>query len=116
MSINLNFGRDQSGSCTYAPDFPTNIFSATLTNGSAQSITVPKNAAVWYVSFSIQPGCNVWVCRNGTAAVPAGASFAATTSELNPGQRRVYSGDTLSLITDNATADVEVSFYVNSLA
>lgn len=111
MSTQLNFGRDTQGLNAYAPDFATNHFSATLTNGSAQTFTVPSNFSVWIASFSYQPGSNFWVASNTAAAVPVGATFASTNSELNPGARRVYAGDVISVITDNSSADVGVSLY-----
>lgn len=108
----LQFAVDVTGFNSYAPPDSSVKFSATLTNGSADSITVPSNYQVWVVAFSIQPGSNVWVDFTGaTAAIPAGATFAATTSNLNPGQRTVYAGDTISLITNNATSDVGVEFW-----
>lgn len=118
MSTILNFGRDSQGMNAYAPQFPTDIFTATLTNGSAQSITVPQNHAQWVMSVSVQPGGEVWVRQNGTASIPAGGTFAAATSELNPGPRLVYAlksdgvtATTIGFITPNTTCDVEVSFY-----
>lgn len=114
MSTQLNFGRDVQGYNAYAPAFAIDNYSAALTVGVARSITVPSNYAVWIAVFSYQPGTNVWVADNATAAGPAGSSFASTTSQLNPASRTVLAGDVLSLITTSATADVGVSFYAIS--
>ena len=108
----LNFGRDTQGYNAYAPKDSGNKFSATLGAGSASSITVPKNYPIWIVAFSYQPGTDVWVDFTGTtAAIPVGATFAATTSSLNPGQRTVLAGASISLITDSTTADVGIELW-----
>ena len=118
MSTILNFGRDAQGYNAYAPYPSTNVYTATLVNGAASSITLPASAKEWIVSFSYQPGTNVFVDFTGTtAAIPAGGTFASATSELNPGARLVHSftnanvATSISLITNNATAEVSVSLY-----
>ncbi len=118
MSTILNFGRDNQGYNAYAPQFPIDIFTASLVNGAASSVTVPQNHAQWVMSISVQPGGEVWVRQNGTAAVPVGTTFAAASSELNPGPRLVnalqndgITATTISCITPNISCDVEISFY-----
>lgn len=109
MTNVLEFGRDIQGYNAYAPQDASYKWSATLTAGSATSITIPKNYPLWVVAFSPQPGANVWVDVSGaTAIVPVGATLASTTSSLNPGQRTVLSGANISVITDTTTADLGI--------
>lgn len=112
MATKLNFAKDVQGYNAYAP-MPSNTkYSATLSSGSAQSITVPKSEANWIAVFSYQPGTDCWVDFSGAAAtLPAGSSFAATTSELLPAARLVAGGSNISVITANTTADVGVMLY-----
>lgn len=115
MSVVLNFGRDASGYNAFSPSPSNNKYSATLVNGAASSVTVPSTSSLWDVVFSYQPGDSVWVDFSGaTAAIPVGATFAATTSELLPASRRVLAGTVVSAITDNATADVGIMLYAVS--
>ena len=111
MSTFISFGRDVQGYNAYAPAFCLDAYSATLAAGTAASITVPSNHANWIAVFCLQPGTDVWVADNALAAVPAGGTFAPTTSELNPATRVVKAGDVLSFITANTTADVGVLLY-----
>ena len=107
----LNFGRDSHSYNAYAPHPSNNIFTATLTNGSAASCTVPVgvNYPYWAVSFRYQPGATVFVDVTGaTAAIPAGATLAASTSEPNPASLTLVQGQTISMITADTTADVGV--------
>ena len=60
------------------------------------------------------PNNNVWFANNGTAAVPAGSSFALTTSELldnNVCEYKVKSGDTLHFFTAASNVVISVAFY-----
>lgn len=109
----INFAKDVQGFNTYAPMTSSLKYSATITTGSATSIIVPNTFENWIVAFSYEPGANVWVDFSGaTAAVPVGATLAATTSELLPAARYVQAGTNVSIITDNTSCDVGVMLYV----
>jgi hypothetical protein len=108
----LNFGRDVQGMNAYAPQFPSNLYNATLTSGSNSSITVPSNNQNWIAILSYQPGSDMWVSVNNTAAAPAGATFAAATSFLLPAQLKVQAGDTISVYNNTSTSqDVGIALY-----
>ena len=112
MSTLLSFGRDVQGYNAYAPSPSTNVYSATLASGVASSVTVPSSHPVWIVSFNYTPGATVFVDFTGaTAAVPAGSTFSSSTSVLNPGQRTLLAGSTISAITSDTTANVVIEMY-----
>jgi len=114
MSTKLYFSRDEQGYNAVSPQFPTDISTATLAAGTGSSVTVPSNYSVWVMYVRVEPAGWVWVSRNGTAAVPAGGTFAAAVSELIVGpeeyRRTVYAGDVIDFITANTTCDIEVAF------
>ncbi len=115
MSVFLNFGRDVQGFNAYAPAIATDLYSASISSGSAESVTVPDNQQHWVVVFSYQPGADIWVSVGGTAAAPAGGTFASTTSALLPAQLRVTAKQVISLFNNSTTTqDVGVSFYAVS--
>lgn len=111
MTTRLNFGRDINGKNAFGPEISTDIYTASLTNGSEQTFTVPSDSQKWLASFSYQAGTVNWVAVNNTAAVPAGASFASADSVLNPGVLQVNAGDVIHVITATATSEVSVSLY-----
>ena len=114
MSTQLLFGRDIQGYTADAPQFPTDIYTATLAATVGDSITVPSNFQTWIMYVRIEPTGTCWVSRNGTAAVPVGGTFAAAVSELIVGtieyRRTVYAGDVIDFITADTTCDIEVAF------
>lgn len=108
----LNFGRDVQGMNAYAPAFPDLIYSAEMVLGTEEHFTVPSSNQNWIAVFSYQPGADVWVSINGTAAAPAGATFATTTSFLLPAQLKVQANDVISCYNNSATnQDVGVALY-----
>lgn len=122
MPTPFSMTRDINGYNGFGLQFSLDKYSATLVQstdttlavpvsgpfGSGQSTTVARFIAI----FSYQPGATVWVANNATAAVPAGASFAAVSSELLPTARYVKAGDVLHFITPDTSAQVGVTFYV----
>lgn len=107
----FNMIRDINGYNGFGLIFSNYKQSATLTALSAATLTIPADASQYVAIFSIAPGEAVWVAVNATAAVPVGATFASTTSELNPVARLVNKNDVLSFITEGATAAVGVTLY-----
>lgn len=114
----LNFGRDVQGLNAYAPSFPADIYTATLAAGAASSVIVPGKVPVYIMYVRVQPNGWCWCSNTTTAAVPAGGTLAAASSELIDGtieyKRTVYLGQTISFITPNTTCDIEVAFFAIS--
>lgn len=91
------------------------LYSATLASATATSITVPGLSQRLKMVVKIDGSSSVWMAVNNTASVPAGSSFAQTTSELiNPGInfcREVVAGQSISFITSGTNVPVSISFY-----
>lgn len=123
MTTNYMLNVNRGGVNEWGQPFCDTIFTATLGAGAETTLAVPAKAAMGTQSadrfnkflavFSVQQNAKVWVAVNGTAAVPAGAAFAASTSEMiNPAASCKYckTGDTLHFISA-AAADISVAFY-----
>jgi hypothetical protein len=109
MTINnLQYGRDSQGLSAYAPYPSTVKYSATITDGTATSVTVPSSYQLWVVSFRYFPN-DVWVDVSGaTATLPVGNTLAASTSELNPSSLTLTAATNISIITAQTAADVSI--------
>jgi len=96
-------------------------YTATLTSGGGNTqLTVPSSGNMgslrsastnkWVVNIITEPGTAVFFAVNNTAEVPAGATFALSTSELIPPRynffKEVDAGDVLNFITADATAGI----------
>lgn len=113
--------RDIAGYNGFGLAFSNSKFSATLAQDTDTTLVVPLSAAMgapttgqknkYIAIFSFEPGAQVWVANNETAAKPAGATFASVSSELNPSARYVEAGDTLHFLTGDTSAVVGVVFY-----
>lgn len=102
-----------------------NIYSASLSASTDTILTVPNLVTIgdtWTKAnrtvlaiVRVKYDAEVYMAVNNTATVPAGASFAATDSELvepHPGIGRVVKeGDELHFITPDASTGVTVLFY-----
>ena len=92
-------------------------YSATLTASTATTLTVPGMSPRYkaVIKGGIAGQGQLWVAYNAVPAVPAGASFAVTTSEMvginQEICREVNAGDTLRFITAGTGVDVSVVFY-----
>jgi len=112
MTVALKFAKDSQGANTFAGTPPDVIYDAELTNGNADTITVPSGAAFYTVSFIYQPGTTCFVDVTGAAAVaPIIATFATTTSRMLPASYLLPAGATISIITVNDTAFVNVGMW-----
>jgi len=91
--------RDINGYNGFGLPFSLNKYSANLAQNTDTTQVVPSYAPHYVAIFSYQPGSAVWVTKGATAAKPAGSTFAAVSSELNPVARYVNAGDTLHFLT-----------------
>ncbi len=113
QTTQLLMTRDNTGAVTFGRVPTTAAFSTELADGVAQEFTAPTDFPKYLAIFYFQPGKSVWCSIDGTAEVP-GASVAATNSEGNPTSWQVPAGSTISVITNDTTAEVGVSFYAVS--
>lgn len=99
----------------YGFNFASLKYSASLAATTDTTLTIPGSAPSYKALIKVENNGLVWVALNATAAVPGGASFAATTSELVNDQstlcREVKAGDVLHFYTATAATDVSVVLY-----
>ena len=123
MTTSYNIDPNVQGVNGFGLPFCTQIFSAVLAVATDTTLTVPATAAIgapssnrfnkWVAVIKYSrsnPANPVFVSVNATAAAPAGAPFAATTSEIEPDAKHCKTGDTLHFIC-GAAAYVTVAFY-----
>ncbi len=123
MTTQYNIDKNISGVNGFGLPFCTQIYTSTLAVATDTTLAVPATAAIgapssnqynkWVavISYARSAAASpVYVAVNATAAVPAGAPFAASTSEIEPSAKHVKTGDTLHFICA-AAAQVSVAFY-----
>lgn len=81
---------------TFAPPFSAHVDEVILSSGAATTVTVPANAT--HVLFSATADFRVRL--GGTATIPDTDIVDGSAAALNPAQRAVVPGQTLSLIAE----------------
>ena len=121
MATKFSMSRDINGYNGFGLKPSDTNISATLTAATDTTFTVPgtdaiggcnyQTKALWLAIFNFTSGNDVWVAINATAAVPAGSTFAATKSFLNPGALELQEGDVIHCITAASSVNVSIRFY-----
>jgi len=120
MSTQYNISTYSKGVNGFGLPFCNTISTVTLAAATEATVATPGAGGMgtlgaikdkYIAVFSYKPGTSVWVAVNETAAVPAGAAFAASTSELNPSAKYLAAGDVVHVISADASAHVSVAFY-----
>jgi len=124
MTTQYKIQKDVAGYNGFGLSFSDQIYSATLTASTDTTLTVPSNAAMgvplntinkWIAVIQLSIINSVWFALNETAEIPAGNTFAQTTSDLIVGSQfygvEVKTGDIMHFITPNDAVDIMVKFY-----
>lgn len=124
MTIQYKLQKDVAGFNGWGLQFTDLKYSAslaittdtTLVVPGIGSIGAPLNAVNRFLAvINVEANLSVWCALNATAAVPAGSTFAATTSDLIIGgqyyAREVRAADVLHFIAPTAGTDISVLFY-----
>lgn len=109
----------------FGQKFCDQIFTATLAQNTDTTLTVPGGGIMgnlpayennkYLAVIRVSNSQDVWIAKNNTAAVPGGAAFAASNSELISGgqdfSKYCEVGDVLHFFTASLVASVSVAFY-----
>ena len=90
------------------------LYSVSLAASTDTTLSIPGIAPRYKALIKTSYNGVVWFSLNQTAAVPAGDTFALTTSELIDSQplcREVKKGDVLHFITSTANTEISVVLY-----
>lgn len=131
MATAFNMTKDIGGYNGFGLQPTDTAYSATLAVSTDTTLTIPSNSELGgpaYYDATVlsssaaghprllaiivsDPGQSVWVAKNTAAAAPAGATFAATASALNPAAYEVKGGDVLHFLCATANVSVSVRLY-----
>jgi len=124
MTTQYKLQKDVAGYNGFGLQFCDQKWSASLAVTTDTTLTVPLNGAMgqalnsvnkWLAVIQVEANASVWFALNATAAVPAGATFALTTSDLIIGSQyygvEVKAGDVMHFLAPVAGTDILVKFY-----
>lgn len=124
MATMYKLQKDIAGYNGFGLPFSDLKFSASLAITTDTTLTVPSSGAIgaplnsvnkWIAIIQVEANLSVWFALNATAAVPAGSTFAATTSDLIIGGEyyavEVKAADVMHFIAPTAGTDILVKFY-----
>ena len=124
MTTQYKLQKDVAGYNGFGLQFSDQKFSATLPATTDTTLTVPSSGSIgaplnnvnkFLAVIQVTANMSVYCAVNATAAVPAGATFQSTTSDLIVGSeyyaREVKAGDVLHFLAAKADTDVCVMFY-----
>lgn len=124
MTTQYKLQKDVAGYNGFGLQFCDQKYSASLAITTDTTLTVPLNGAMgqalnsvnkWLAVIQVEANLSVWFALNATAAVPAGAGFASTTSDLIIGSEaygvEVKAGDVMHFLAPTAGTDILVKFY-----
>lgn len=127
MTTKYNIDSQTFGVNGFGRRFTDTSYTVTLGAATEATLTIPGNAALGIPSaykknkfiavITCEQAKKVYFALNETAAVPAGATIAASTSALLPIQTAFFveAGDVIHLISA-AAADVSIELYaINSV-
>lgn len=123
MTTQYNIDKNISGQNGFGLPFCSQVYTATLAVAADTTLAVPASAAIGVPSSNsfnkwvavmkyarAAAASGVFVSVNSVAAVPGGAAFAASSSEIEPDAKHVKTGDILHFFCA-AAANVSVAFY-----
>lgn len=94
MVANYNSSYDQTH------PFSDSTQTIALADNTELTATIPGDSSMRYrIEFSWAYNANVWVCINGTAAIPGPGTINASRCEFKPSARYVSGGDVIHLIS-----------------
>jgi hypothetical protein len=124
MTTQYKLQKDVAGYNGFGLQFSDQKFSASLAAATDTTLAVPLGGAMgaalnsvnkFLAVIQVEANLSVWLAMNATAAVPAGSTFALTTSDLIIGGQyyavEVKAGDTMHFLAPTADTDILVKFY-----